>query len=305
MLALILAAALQLPSQLSDATIGVTAIHLETGQRLTVRGAERFPMGSVYKLPIALAVLQLVDAGKLSLDDSVTIEPRHFSPGHSPLRDEANGKPATKTVRELLRYMVSLSDNTACDHFLRTLGTQAVNAPLAELGVASGIRVDRTEKQIAADLGRTGGVARYATDVRDTATPDAMAELLVKFWQKRDGLSKESHDLLVHWMTVTPTGARRVKSALPTGATFIHKTGTMPGTTNDVGIIVSPDGKQHIAIAVFTKASRRDVTKDQEADIVAVARKVWTLLTRSVPNVGRGFSPPPPVGSPSCALTAE
>lgn len=279
MLILILAAVLQLPSQLSDATIGVTAVHLETGQRLGVRATERFPMGSVYKFPIALTVLQQVDAGKLSLSQSVTIEPRDFSPGHSPLRDEAHGKPVTMTLRELLRYMVSLSDNTACDYFLRTLGTKAVNARLAELGATPGIRVDRTERQMANDLHARGGFGRYATDIRDTATPDAMADLLVAFWQGRDGLSKESHDLLVHWMTVTPTGSRRVKAGLPNGATFVHKTGTMPGTVNDVGIIVSPDGKQHIVLAVFTKGSRADVTEDQEDDIAAIVRKVYTLLT--------------------------
>ena len=277
MLALILAALLQLPPQVSDATFGVTAIHLESGKRLSVRNTERFPMGSVYKFPIALAVLKRVDAGLLSLNQTVTIEPRHFSPGHSPLRDEAHGQPVTKSVRELLRYMVSLSDNTACDYFLRTLGTHAVNARLAELGAAN-IRVDRTEKQMAADLKPLGGAERYARDVRDTATPDAMADLLVAFWQRRDGLSKESHDLLVHWMTVTPTGSRRVKAALPDGATFVHKTGTMPGTTNDVGIIVSPDGKQHVVVAIFGKASRRDVTREAEEDIAAIARKVWTLL---------------------------
>jgi hypothetical protein len=37
-------------------------------------------------------------------------------------------------------------------------------------------------------------------------------------------------------------------------------------------------GKQHIAIAVFTKASRRDITTDQEDDIAAITRKVYTLL---------------------------
>src|SRR5215213_8740449 len=131
MLVLILAALLQLPPQVSDATFGVTAIHLESGKRLSIRSAERFPMGSVYKFPIALAVLHRVDTGTLSLGQSITIEPRDFSPGHSPLRDEAHGKPVTITVRELLRSMVSLSDNTACDYFLRTLGAQAVNARLA------------------------------------------------------------------------------------------------------------------------------------------------------------------------------
>ena len=276
MLALILAAALQLPTQLSDATIGVTAIHLESGQRLTVRGAERFPMGSVYKFPIALTVLQRVDQGSLSLSDSVTIEPRDFSPGHSPLRDEANGQPSTKTIRELLRYMVSLSDNTVCDYFLRTLGTKAVNARLAELGASSKIRVDRTEKQMAADLAGKGGLARYAADMRDTSTPDAMADLLVAFWQRKDGLSKESHDLLVHWMTVTTTGPRRLKRAMPAGAVIAHKTGTMPATVNDAGIVVT--GDDEVAVVVFTKRGFTSKEQDREDDLAAAARAAYDAV---------------------------
>ena len=278
MLAIVLAALLQVPPQVSDATFGVTAIHLETGERLSIRGDERFPMGSVYKFPIALAVLHRVDAGELSLEQQITIEPGDFSPGHSPLRDEANGQPATKSVRELLRYMVSLSDNTACDVFLRMLGPDSVNARLAAIGI-TGVRVDRTEKQMSADLKESGGVERYARDPRDTTTPDAMASLMTEFWRGNDGLSKESHDLLVHWMTVTPTGPRRVKAGLPAGATFVHKTGTMPGTTNDAGVIVSPDGKQHIVIAVFGKGSQRDATREAEDDIAAITRRIWMLLS--------------------------
>ena len=278
MLALILAAILQLPSRVSDATIGVTAIHLESGKRLSVRSQERFPMGSVYKFPIALTVLHRVDSGALSLDQVITIDPRDFSPGHSPLRDDAHGKAVSMTVRELLRFMVSLSDNTASDACLRLVGMRAVHTRLAELG-ARGIRVDRSEKQMAADLQRPGGMERYAKDVRDTSTPDAMAGLLGRFWQRRDGLSPASHDLLVHWMTVTPTGPRRIRAGLPAGAIVVHKTGTMPGTTNDVGIIVSPDGRHHIALAVFTKGSRRDVTAEAEDDIAAVVRKVYATFT--------------------------
>ena len=280
MFALILAAILALPPQTSDAVIGVSAIHLETGQRLSVRNMERFPMGSVYKFPIALAVLRRVDAGTLSLQQVVTIEPRDFSPGHSPLRDEAHGRAIVLTVRELLRHMVSMSDNTASDALLRLIGgPNAVNVRLAELG-AGNIRVDRSEKQMAHDILDTpGGIERYAIDARDTATPDAMAELLVAFWKKRDGLSKSSHDLLVHWMTDTPTGKRRIRAGVSADAVVVHKTGTMPGTVNDVAIVVSPDGKQHIAIAIFTKGSKRDVTSEAEDDIAAIARKVMATLT--------------------------
>ncbi|HEX8254946.1 MAG TPA: class A beta-lactamase [Thermoanaerobaculia bacterium] len=279
MLTLILAAALALPPQKSDAVIGVSAIHLESGRRLAIRDTERFPMGSVYKFPIALTVLRRADSGTLQLDREIMIEPKDFAPGWSPLRDKAAGRPIVLSVRELLRQMVSISDNTASDALLRLVGGSiSVTRRMAELGFG-GIRIDRSEAEMARDLTKPGGVERYAIDVRDTASPQAMAELLVAFWQRRDGLSKESHDLLVDWMSHSQTGSRRIKAAVRR-ATVTHKTGTMPGTVNDVGIITSPDGKHHIAIAVFTKASRRDKTAEAEDDIAAIVAKVYAELTR-------------------------
>lgn len=277
MLTLILAAVLALPPQKSDAVIGVSAIHLESGKRLSVRNTERFPMGSVYKFPIALAVLRRADSGALSLARSVTIEPRDFAPGWSPLRDRANNRPIVLTVGELLQHMVSNSDNTASDALLRLVGgPQVVTTRLAELGF-SAIRTDRSETQMAADLKPKGGPERYAIDARDTATPDAMAELLVAFWNKRDGLSAGSHALLVELMTRSATGAHRIKAAVPAGSVVAHKTGTMPGTTNDVALITLPNG-QHVALAIFTRASKRNKSEEAEADIRAITRKVLQEL---------------------------
>ena len=277
MLALILAAAFTLPPQQSDAVIGVTAIHVDSGRRISVRGTERFPMGSVYKVPIALTVLKRVDSGTMRLDRAITIEPKDFAPGWSPLRDRANGRAITLTIRELLMHTVQMSDNTSSDALLRMVGPHAVTTRMAELGFA-GIRIDRTETEMARDLRATGGVERYAIDVRDTTSPDAMAGLMLAIHQKKDGLSNASHDLLVQWMTETTTGARRIKAGVPKSATVTHKTGTMPGTANDAGIVIV--GDDEVVMAIFTKASKRDVTADQEADIAEVAAKVWEELTR-------------------------
>ena len=274
---LLLAAAFQLPPQSSDAVIGVSAVHLESGRRISVRGTERFPMGSVYKFPIVLAALQRVDAGTLKLDQKITIEPKDFSPGWSPLRDGAKGKPVTLTLRELLRYTVSISDNTACDNTIQLLGgPAAVSKRMAELGVP-GIRIDRPEKTIAGHLNEPDGRKLYVTDPRDTAAPDEMAKLLVEFWNRRDGLSKASHDLLMQWMIDTPTGARRIKSAVPAGSVVAHKTGTMPGTVNDAAIVTSPDGKDHVVLVIFSKAGTSP-EKKREDDVAAVTRKVWREL---------------------------
>ena len=276
MLALILAALFQLPPQKSDAVIGVAAVHLESGKRTSIRNTERFPMGSVYKLPIALEVLHRVDIGTLQLNQVVTIEPKDFSPGWSPLRVAAKGKPIVITLEELLRYLVEISDNTACDFLLRMVGPVSVSRRMAELGVG-GIRIDRQEREIAADLRKPGGVERYAIDARDTATPDEMLNLMIAIAQRRDGLSRGNHDRVVQWMTATKTGAKRIKAGVPSGSVVAHKTGTMPGTMNDAGIVTSPDGKNHLVLVIFTKAAKSSDEKG-ESDIAAVAAKAYEEL---------------------------
>lgn len=58
-----------------------------------------------------------------------------------------------------------------------------------------------------------------------------------------------------------------------------HKTGTMPATTNDAGIIASPDGRHHIAIAIFTARAKSSRTEECEDDIAAIARALYAELT--------------------------
>jgi beta-lactamase class A len=234
----------------TDATVGVAAVDLESGRRVSIHGSDHFPMASVFKFPVALVVLQRVDSGEFKLDDSITIQPPQFSRGHSPLRDSANGKPVTVTVRRLVELMVVESDNTAVDYFIRRLGGSAITARIHALGGA-GVRIDRPENDIAVAIS-SHGIAAYVADPRDSATPDGMASLLAAFARRKDGLTPASHDLLLQFMTKSHNPVR-LASALPPSTVVAHKTGTMPGVFNDVGIITSVDGKHHIAIAIFTK----------------------------------------------------
>jgi len=48
-------------------TVGFAAVELESGRSLGLRQNERFPMQSVFKLPIAIEVLRQVDEGKIEL----------------------------------------------------------------------------------------------------------------------------------------------------------------------------------------------------------------------------------------------
>ena len=275
MLAFLLAIAIAVPS--TDATVGYTAIDIESGRTVSQHGSDHFPMASVFKFPVAIVVLQRVDAGEFKLDDPITIQPSQFSRGHSPLRDSANGKPVTATVRRLIELMVVESDNTAVDYFIRRLGASSITARIHALGGA-GVRVDRPENDIAEAIA-AHGIAAYVRDPRDTATPDGMARLLLAFAKRKDGLTPATHDLLLEFMTKSHNPIR-LASALPPGVVVAHKTGTMPGVFNDVGIITSADGKHHIAIAIFTKKSASQ-NEDVALKVVGqIGRAVYNDLAR-------------------------
>src|SRR5882757_4183558 len=98
---------------------GAAAVLIETGETASFHGADRFPMQSVYKFPIAMAVLHDVDRGLLRLDQTVSVAKAEMVPRalHSPIRDQ-HPDGTSLPVRELLRFAVSESDGTASDVLL-------------------------------------------------------------------------------------------------------------------------------------------------------------------------------------------
>jgi beta-lactamase class A len=250
--------------------VGVALTVLETGDSIAFNGGQQFPMQSVYKFPIGMAVLHQVDQGKLKLNQMVRIEKADFvSPGQrSPIRDN-NPQGISMSLKEILRYSVSESDGTACDVLLRVVGgAQVVTRYLQSLDV-NGVIVATTEKEMA-----TNEFVQY----RNWAKPQSMIVLLRAFQEGR-GLLAASRELLLQWMIESPTGPRRLKGLLPAGTIVAHKTGTsgtnrgLTRATNDVGLITLPDGR-HLAIAVFVSDSRAGEMV-REAVIAKIAKAAW------------------------------
>lgn len=288
--------------------VGVAVRHVESGESASWHGNHRFPMASVYKLPIAIALLQRVDRGEVSLDQPVTITPADLRPGRSPLAARFPGK-AKVPVRELLSLTVAESDNTASDRLLALAGgPEAVREALAGARL-TGIDVSRSEGQAFFDYwgvadppppetwspalfqrlrasvtpaDRRGAAERYASDPRDAATPDAMVELLSAL-QKGALLKPQTTALLLDVMARTSTGPNRIRAGVPPGTRVAHKTGTggdhggINAGTNDAGIVSLPDGT-HVALAVFVKSSRRPLAERERtiADLSRAAYQHWT-----------------------------
>ena len=285
-------------AQVAGGVVGATAIHLETGRKASINGAERFPMASTFKVPIAVELLRRVDSGELRLDQMIELKPTDIHPGSGTLSDLFNKPGVALSVRNLLELMMLISDNSATDVCLRLAGgAPAVTARMRALGI-TGINVDRSTLQLIADwIGidkpadrdvdlatfvrlssavkaeeRSAAGKRFDADPRDTSTPEAMTALLEMIFRKTP-VKSESADLLLDIMRRCRTGDARLKGRLPAGTIVAHKTGTIGGSTNDVGIITLPGGAGNVAISVFVKTSTKDVAQ-REAAIAEIARAV-------------------------------
>lgn len=275
--------------------VGIAAIDLASGRTVAVHGDERFPMASVVKLAVAAAYLAEVDAGRRSLAKAITLDERIRS-GSDGIGKLMPHPGVTLSAANLIELMLSVSDNTATDMLITDLGgTRAVQHWLDANRVA-GVRIDREIARLVLDnLGlpmiagktaaetmwasdpltaeaRAAAVAGFDSDPRDTATPLAIARFLARI-DKGEMLKPDSRAFLLAVMARTRTGADRIPAGVPAGTPVAHKTGTLLGISNDVGIITLP-GERRIAIAVFTRGmaegpARARVIADATRAVVA------------------------------------
>ncbi len=254
----------------SQGKVGVAAEILETGEAINLAGDQRFPMQSVYKLPIAMAVLHLADQGKINLAQKVAVLKSDFvlESQHSPIRDK-NPNGANFTVKEILRYAVSESDGTASDVLLRIIGgATIVDKYLRSLKINS-VKVLSTEQEIGSE---------NSVQYKNWAAPIEAVKLLKLLYEGKI-LRPKTQPLLLKFMIETETGLKRLKGLLPAGTIVAHKTGTSGTTdgltvaTNDIGIITLPNSK-HLAIAVFVSDSKAS-QEVREGIIAKVARAAW------------------------------
>ncbi len=284
----------------------MSALHLESGTGASLHGHERFPMASVFKLPVAIALLERVDRGALALDQRVALDANDIRPGGGTrtIAERAPTGGITLSVGELLEAMLVESDNTAADVLLRLAGGgTTITAQLDAAGLGD-IRVDRSEAELWFDSygaappprsqwtppairraieavpesERRAAVRRFLADPRDTATPDALVQLLRQLFEGRR-LSKESRHRLLVLMEGTRSGEKRLRADLPE-TPVAHRTGSgadvagVSIVTNDVGIVTLPGGRGHLAIAIMIKGSDQPLAA-REAAMAKIARAAY------------------------------
>lgn len=293
----------------SKGRLGIALMDLRDRKLWSHRGSETFPMQSVFKLPLAVAVLQQVEAGKFKLDQPITVTRKDFSLFHSPLVKAFKGERNDYPLSELIRLAAGESDNTAADLLMREIGGPQVVTRMLRDGGIQGMSIDRYERQFQPEIYglpgfgwdqvvdepafraklkalkpryRIASLAKALTDKRDAATPEASAEFLEAL-ARGNWLRDPAHNaFLIKIITETKIGADRIKAGLPAGSSLAHRTGaglTTDGVnhaTNDIGIASLPDGRRFV-IVTYLAGSRADAPQ-REAALAEVAKLAVSAL---------------------------
>jgi beta-lactamase class A len=279
--------------------VGIKAINLKTGQMLTMNAGDTFPMASVFKVSVAGAILAKVDTGTLSLDQLVPVDPNLVLDSEG-IAEIFPYPGISVSVKNLLESMLTRSDNTAANVLTRLAGGPAAVTGWVRSQDVQGIRVDGdtislNERfyHVKAPPGMTLNTflsadpsyeareympdAKFDADVRDTATPDAMVQLLTRIEQGK-ALSPKSTSLLLGIMERCTTGKKRIRAMLPPNIPVADKTGTIGGTVNDVGYVTLPEGQGTVVVAIFIKKTKSPM---RETVIAQLARTIYDYMVFS------------------------
>jgi len=210
---------------------------LASGTTADRRGDVAVPSASTRKISIMMAALAAVHAGKLSLDQKITIDARfqdndsgtfqHLTPGF------------WLTLRDAMVMMIIVSDNTCTGHVVDVVGlgdvqryTEAVGlrGTVHRYGIPPKTGADNTLDQVTITTANDQGMLLELI-LKGTTDPAVAARL-----QCTPALCQLGLDIL-SWQKLKT----RLPSQLPLGTKVAHKTGTGHRCYNDAGIIFKGD----------------------------------------------------------------
>ena len=245
-----------------NAVVGIAIQGYDEKDTLSINGDLKFPLQSVFKFHIALAVLKNVDEGKLNLNKNIEITREDLNSDLcSPIRDKYPSGVNMK-LSEIIKYTVAESDNIGCDLLLKIIGgPEIVEKYLHENNIEDiAIKYDEKTQQ-----------SKWENQYENWTTPKSANLALLNFYQNKNGLlSRDSYSFLWETMKSTKTGQKSIRGELPSETVIAHKTGHsgknkdgMTGAVNDIGIVFLSKEK-YFYLSVFVSNSKEDEEKNQK-----------------------------------------
>ncbi|MGL5910685.1 MAG: serine hydrolase [Phycicoccus sp.] len=232
---------------------------------------EPVPVASVYKLAVAATWADLADAGELDPLERMVLAPADRTPGPTGLSGLLDV--VEMSARDVVRLMLTLSDNAAADHVLDLAGgARRVTATMHRWGLAQTV-VRRGTRQVfdrirdetgagdieslmaaLADIHRDVRIREYDPALASTSTARELTALLALLWRRRIAPGPAGDH--VRACLRGQVWPHRLRSGFPHDDVVVAgKTGTLGVFRHEVGVVEFP-GEVPVAVAVLTRAAR-------------------------------------------------
>lgn len=230
---------------------------------------KKAPLMSVFKIFIAVKTLKKLEFENDGLNKIFIIQEADVDKNtYTPMLKKYKTFPIKITARELLEYLITQSDNNACDILLNYAGgAKELDKFLCDEGFCN-IEISVNEAQMWTD---------FRNEYKNRAYPADVIKF-IRFTIESNMLSDEHKNFLYSTMLKTATGRDKLKAGLPEGVIFGHKTGSSSrkpdGTKiadNDAGFVILPDGSVYY-IAVFITESK--MTDTENAALISQISKI-------------------------------
>lgn len=267
------------------------------GRELSYNHEEVYLAASTLKTPLLYELHRQADAGMVDLTERVTLYHKDRTAGSGILQNLDEG--LQPTIRDLAELMIIVSDNWATDMIYNIIGKENMANTLKELDLhqthipmnihelfSAFADVDPTDPkvdyQFLKDYLKTytpePDNVGFACDERNDVSSPADMVRLMQLIDEGHGLTPESREGVIKILKDQNFGTI-IPARLPQDQNIeaAHKTGSLRGIKNDVGIVYSP--KVNYAIAFMSKG-QEDIPEivDQMA---RASRWIWGFLTES------------------------
>ncbi|WP_229068641.1 serine hydrolase [Actinoplanes sp. DH11] len=270
---------------------------LTTGAEIGIEPDIEYPVASLVKIPLAVAVLNQIEHGRIDGATMLDVEPGRVStPGPTGLTRFRH--PARIAVDDLLYLSTAISDNAAADALFGLVGPGEVDRCLRDAGI-SGIAVrhllrdlvetpvERFEPRDAhlahsLAIGSRGAARGHAVTQLDvaranTGTARAFVDLLQALWSPSSiapGVAARTRGL----MAGNLIGHRLAPDFSSDASRWSSKTGTLLNLRHEVGVVEHDDGGV-FAVAALTESSVPAVVQPAaEAMMAQAARELHDHL---------------------------
>lgn len=204
--------------------IGVYYKDLTTGNLFEYNENQAFLAASVIKLPILTAVLSEINGGRLKKDEVLKLSTSDKVPSCGALAYMHSGLEVT--IKDLCNLMIILSDNTATNMLIGTLGIQNINNIIEELG----LKTTKLNRLLFDSEQQKLGKENYFSP--------AEIGLLLEQVYKRSLISEEASNEMEEILKLQQINSK-IPFLIPENIEIAHKTGEDTGITHDVGIVFS------------------------------------------------------------------